>query len=76
MSCVPETIVDPEKRNYFKSILERNADAECKNNLICLPFFLSLRLLIGILGQAFLAVLKISGYIGEKTNSRKRKGGS
>ena len=38
--------------------------------------FLSLRLLIGILGQAFLAVLKISGYIGEKTNSRKRKGGS
>ena len=38
--------------------------------------FLSLRLLIGILGQAFLAVLKISGYIGEKTNSRKRKGWS
>ena len=31
----------PWKRNYFKSILERNADAECKNNLICLPFFIS-----------------------------------
>ena len=37
--------------------------------------FLSLRLLIGIPGQAFLVVLKISGYIGEKTNSRKRQGG-